>query len=212
MVYETDEEQVEAIKKWWKENGVSVIAGVIIGLGALIGWRGWVSYHDNRAKAASEYYAQIREAVVQKNPQLIISNAQTLQDDYASTPYAALAALEVARIKAEEDDLEQVAVQLNWAMQHSPQELVRNVARLRLARVLHVQEKHDEALQLLSTDLPSGFLSLTEEIRGDVLRAKGEIDAARKAYNRAILSSTGSVDYLQMKKDELGEPAQSDAS
>ena len=38
-VYETEEQQVEAVKKWWKENGVSLIVGVVMGLSAIAGWK-----------------------------------------------------------------------------------------------------------------------------------------------------------------------------
>ena len=35
-VYTTEEQQVEVIKEWWKENGTSVIAGTVIGLVGLV--------------------------------------------------------------------------------------------------------------------------------------------------------------------------------
>ena len=37
----TEEEQVEALKSWWKENGKSLIMGVVIAVAAVFGWRGW---------------------------------------------------------------------------------------------------------------------------------------------------------------------------
>ena len=40
-IYASEEEQVQAIKKWGKENGPGIIAGLILGLGALFGWRYW---------------------------------------------------------------------------------------------------------------------------------------------------------------------------
>ena len=212
MVYETDEEQVEAIKKWWKENGRSIVAGVIIGLGGLLGWRGWTTYQENHAMAASEHFSELYTAVEQNDADVVFKNSKALQTSYSSTPYAALAALETAKLKAQEGDLDAAKAELNWAIDHSPQETVRDVAKIRLARVLVVQQEYDAALAMLSEQLPPGYTALVEEVRGDAWVAKGEIDKARAAYDRAIVSSGGNIEYLQMKRDDLGDADHSDAS
>ncbi len=202
--YHSDAEQVEALKRWWEENGRSVIAGVIIGLGALFGWRGWITYQDNRAEAASVHYAELRAAAERKDAQAIEESARILQDSYASTPYATLAALELAKLEAQAGDLKAAAEQLRWAIDNSSQEVVRTLANIRLARVLTAQGKHDEALAILSGEYAAAYTSLIEEIRGDALAAKGQIDEARQAYDRAILFATGDVEYLRMKRADLG--------
>lgn len=207
-----DDEQLEALKKWWTENGTSVIAGIVLGVGALVGWKGWTSYQKNRAETASTRYTNANEAMTEKKSDTMLENVRILQEDYSSTPYAALASLELAKLRAESDDLDVVTEQLRWAMEHSNQESVQSIARIRLARVLTAQSKNDEALELLSIPLSLAYTSLVEEIRGDAYRAKGEIDKARNAYNRAILSASGNTDYLQMKRDDLGEPASNGSS
>ena len=58
-VYKTEEEQVEAIKKWWSENGKSIIAGIIIGIAAIFGWRGYENHAAMQAKSASTLYEQL---------------------------------------------------------------------------------------------------------------------------------------------------------
>jgi predicted negative regulator of RcsB-dependent stress response len=203
--YHSDEEQVEALTRWWRENGRSVLAGVIIGVGALLGWRGWVTYQDNQAAAASLHYAELREAVARADVQALEQSARTLEDSFASTPYAALAALALAKVKAEAGDLKAAAAQLRWAMENSPQAVVRDLASLRLARVLNAQGKYAETLELLARGFPASYTSLVEEIRGDALAAQGKIDAARQAYDRALLTASGDVKYLRMKRADLGE-------
>jgi predicted negative regulator of RcsB-dependent stress response len=203
--YHSDQEQVEALKRWWDENGRSVIAGVIIGLGALLGWRGWVNYQENRAEAASIHYASLRDAVERGDAQAIEANAKALEDSFASTPYASLAALQLAKLKAEAGDLEASATQLRWAIDNTPQEVVKCLAKLRLARVMIAQGRHDQALSIVKGEFPAAFSSLAEEIRGDALVAEGRIAEARQAYDRAILTASGDVEYLRMKRADLGE-------
>jgi predicted negative regulator of RcsB-dependent stress response len=210
----SDEQRVEELKKWWDENGKAVIAGVVLGLGGLLTWKGWVYYQETQAKAASEYYARVRLATSENNAQTIVENTDILQGSYSSTPYAALAALELAKFKADAGDLEVAAERLRWAIDHGAQEAVRNTARIRLARVLVAQGKNDEVLDLLSRSdfLPVQYLSMVEEIRGDALLAKGEIDKARTAYTKALISAGEDSEYLRMKREDLGEAPESEAT
>ncbi|HFD86518.1 MAG TPA: tetratricopeptide repeat protein, partial [Gammaproteobacteria bacterium] len=61
--YVTDEQQVEALKKWWAENGRYLIGGVALGLALLFGWNSWKDYRENRAKNASALFSQLERAV-----------------------------------------------------------------------------------------------------------------------------------------------------
>lgn len=203
--YHSDEEQAEALKRWWRENGRSVLAGIIIGVGALVGWRGWTAYQDGQADAASIHYAELRAAIAGDDAKAIEATTGILEESYASTPYAALAALSLAKVKAEAGDLEASAAQLRWAAEHSSQDVVKTLANLRLARVLVAQGDNDAALTLVKGDFPAAYMSLIEEIRGDALAAKGDIDAAREAYDRALSAAAGDTEYLRMKRTNLGQ-------
>ena len=207
-----DDEQLEALKKWWAENGTSVIVGIVLGVGALVGWRGWSSYQTNRAETASTHYNTIITATPDGPYEVLPENVTSLQENYASTPYAALASLQLAKRNAESDDLEAAIEQLRWAMDHSGQDAVQTIARIRLARVLTAQEKYAEALETLSVPMSPAYTSLVEEVRGDAYRAQGETEKARDAYNRAIISATGNADFLLMKRDDLGDLAADDSS
>jgi predicted negative regulator of RcsB-dependent stress response len=200
-----EDEQVEALKRWWDENGRSVIAGVIIGLGALLGWRGWVTYHENQAKTASIHYAALRAAAEIEDAQALEANAKTLKESFASTPYAPLAALSLAKLRAEDGDVQASETELRWAIEHSSQAVVEDLARIRLARVLAAQGKHEAALRMVNSEFPAAYTSLVEEIRGDVLVATGRIEEARAAYDRAIAAAGGDIEYLRMKRTDLGE-------
>lgn len=208
--YHTEEQQVEELKKWWKENGKSVIAGVVLGVGGLLAWKGWSYYQENHAKAASELYAQVQHAMTQNEVKSVTEYSEVLRKDYASTPYASLAALDLAKLDSESDRLEEAAERLRWAVENSPQVTLRNIAKIRLARVQIAQKQYDQTLELLSGDMPPAYSSLIEEVRGDALRAKGDIEKARQAYTRALMGARGNAEYLKMKRDDLGEATDTD--
>lgn len=212
MAHETEDQELEKLKSWWAENGRSVIVGIVIGVGGLAGWNYWQNYQAGQAASASVHYAEISKGIVDNNADVIVDNFAILEGEYAATPYAALGALEVARFMALEDKLDEAERQLRWALENSPQAVVRDVAAIRLARVLMAQDKHDAALELINKEYPESYTSLREELRGDILRARGDVEAARAAYDKALAGATGNVEYLRLKRQDLGSVAESDAS
>ncbi|OOG20792.1 hypothetical protein B1C78_16895 [Thioalkalivibrio denitrificans] len=205
--YTTDEEKVEAIKRWWKDNGTAVIAGIVLGLAGLFGWRYWVDLTESRAERASDLYFTVQQAARQGDVEGVRSRTGTLTEDYARTPYAAMAALELARLEADRGDLESAETQLRWVVEHSRRAEVEWLARVRLGRVLVATGRADEALPFVEGDAPPGFEALVQELRGDVYRHKGDYARALSAYDQAIGASAGGTEYLQMKRDEVAAQA-----
>ncbi len=206
-VYRTDEEQVEALKKWWLENGKSVVAGIVIGLSAIFGWRAWQDHTIAQAEAASSEYQNMIVAVRQGETDSALSHANAIMDDYNSTGYAPFAALMLARLAVDAEDYSTAEEHLRWAMEKSSNDQVRHIARLRLARLLIAQEKLDEAAPLLNIDNKGKFLTSYEELRGDIFIRQGMSEAARNAYKEALASSNATEEsrsILQIKLDELG--------
>ena len=204
--YTTDEEKVEALKKWWQENGKSVIVGIVLGVGGLFGWRYWVDTNESRAERASDLFLAVDRASRDGDVEGARGHADMLRNDYARTPYAAMAALELARLQATRGELDVASEQLRGVMDQGRGNEITWTARVRLARVQMAMERPDEALDILAGDYPSGFDALVEELRGDAWRAKGDQDQARTAYDRAIAASAGGSEYLQMKRDQVAVP------
>jgi predicted negative regulator of RcsB-dependent stress response len=205
--YETEEQRVEAIRKWWSENGTSIIAGLVLGLALLFGWRYWVDHREGQREEASALFTQLQQAASSGNAGRVDEVTTTLQQDYASTPYSGQASLLNAQLLAKSGKLDRAEEVLSWASLNANEQVIRDLAHLNLARLYVAQGKIDQALGELPQVEASAYQSQVEEIRGDALRASGDIEAAREAYDRAILTSGGSVPaYLQMKRDDLGNP------
>jgi predicted negative regulator of RcsB-dependent stress response len=108
----TEEQQIEALKKWWKENGSSIITGLLLGLAILFGAKSWFAYQERSAENASNIYATLMTALNSGDHAVVTQKAGMLIADYSGTPYAALGALAVARIRLEADELEAARAQL----------------------------------------------------------------------------------------------------
>ena len=135
----------------------------------------------------------------------ILPQVETIRTNYKSTPYAALAALYAAKVHAHNGEMAEAERSLRWVIKNSKQNSVQDIARLRLARVLMADNKLDEAEALLSREMSEAYTSLASEIRGDIFVARGEIEQAKQAYDHALESiDANGVEYLQMKRDDLG--------
>ena len=203
--YETEEQQVEALKEWWKQNGTAVITGAILGIATLGGWRGWDWYQEKQATEASDIYFKIEEALAQNDTEALHTQADALRKQYKSTPYAVLATLHEAKVQSEKGNLDTAAQSLRWVIDNSSQDAVQDIARIRLARVLIADNKLDEATVIINSNLPQAYASLINEIRGDIFFAKGETEQAKQAYDQALESADASnVEYLRIKRNDLG--------
>lgn len=211
-VYTTEDEQVEALKKWWKENWLSLVGGVLIGVGILAGWKYWTDTKHHHAEAASIEYETMMQAMAQNKTQEIEARANMLLTTFADTPYASFAALTMAKVKADANDLVAAKSNLRWAIENSPQEEVKHEALIRLARVYLAEKNYDDALSQLEMVKSDSYKIVVEELKGDIYVAKGDTENARTAYSMALAQLDLSADnassrlrnFLQMKLDDLG--------
>ncbi len=204
-VYETEEEQVESIKKWWKENGTSAIAGLVIGLGGIFGWQTWNQQIDAKGEQGSVAFEQMMQAVVADDLASSSKQAELLRIEYESTAYADFAALVQAKLKLEQGDSAAARAQLDWVMKHAEDPGIEQIARLRLARILLSDGDHTTATSLL-TNIKPAFAGEFAELRGDIAAASNDFDSARKAYQEAIELEAGNRMIIEMKMDDLGSP------
>lgn len=204
--YRTDEEQIEAVKQWWKENGVPIVVGLVLGLGGIFGWRGWQAFEQQQAEAASDLYQTLINSMREKNDDRVREAAQLLLDEYESTTYAIYASLNLARLDVDDGNFASAEQHLRYAAQHAPANELRLLANLRLARVLLAEDKLDEALQILESRDFGEFSDSAAELKGDILVRKGNAEDARDAYNTALARmSPGSKEYelLSLKLDSV---------
>lgn len=202
--YETDEERVEAIKKWWKENGISVITGVVIGLGAIFGWRAWTGYQDGVAQQASAAYEQLLASAGSGAREDALKQSAFLAEEYGSTAYADFAALVRARVELAAGNRDAARAALEQAIEGAPDPALARLAALRLARVLIDQDELDEAVRVLDRQGDGGaFAGEMAALRGDIAVAQGRFEDARSAYEEALEAGTANPRLVELKLDNL---------
>ncbi len=202
--YETDEEKVEAIKGWWKENGISVFGGLAIGLAAVFGWRAWVDHQEGMAQQASSAFEQLAATVETGNAAAARTQAALLLEKHGETPYGALANLLLARVEMDAKQPAAARKALEQAMAKAPDPGLARVAALRLARLLMAQGDLEAAATLIAQqDQGTAFKGDFAALRGDLALAAGRVAEARAAYDQAIALGAANAALLQLKVENL---------
>ncbi len=197
----------EKLRTWWQSYGNALILGIVLGSSALGGLKYWQHYQAKQTEAASQLYEQLLQNFQLRAAAKVDESGNKLMQEYASTPYAGKAALVLAKMRFDTNDLKTARQHLQWAMDKASEDAVRHVARLRLARLLLDQGELDAALELTNVKDQTGFEADYLEIKGDILTAKGRADEARAAYRAALKLLAKESPYQQvlaMKLDDLG--------
>lgn len=202
-LYDTEEQQVEAIKGWWQENGKAVIIGTIVGLSAIGGWNYYQSTVQKAQEAASASYETTISTLASKGVDAQDS-VQTFIDAHADSDYASLAALQLAKVEVDAKNLDEGLAQLEWVKAHTGDDALKTLASYRVARIEAEQGNFDDALEQLKAITDKGWQGRMLELKGDIMLAKGDKDGAYVAYTEAQQSSDGSQ-LLQLKLDDLAK-------
>jgi predicted negative regulator of RcsB-dependent stress response len=204
-VYQTEEQQVDAIRSYWRQNGNYIIAGLAIGLASYVGF----NFYQDSILAEEIARSDAYQIVVEQIDKDLVG-FQVAGDDFivenAKTSYASLAALSLAKETASHKDWKKTASYLTAAIENAPNEGVKAIATVRLARVQIQLAEFDKALATLASKLPTSFNASVEEIKGDAYLKQGKTELARTAYQLAIAADgLATRPVLQMKLDNLAQ-------
>jgi predicted negative regulator of RcsB-dependent stress response len=201
---DTDEEKVEAIKRWWKANGLAVIGGVVIGLGAVIGWRSWVEYRTNLAQRGSIAFEQLLMTAEAGDTASAEKQADAIVDTFASTPYAMFAELTRAQLALQAGDSAGAEAALREAMDRAPDTALASLAALRLARVQIDRGELEAAADTIDRyGGNAAFAGDFAALKGDIAAAEGRVEDARAAYRDALDGGAGNARVIELKLQDL---------
>ncbi len=202
-VYTTENEQVDAVRRFFAENGKALAIGVVLGIAALGGWRYWQSHENTALTEASASFQQATTALTDNKADGVAYLEKFAQNN--SNSYGVFAALQLADHFVQAKDFTNAEKQLNQASQLSKDENLLSLVNYRLARVQLQENKLDDALKTLDNVKGDGWMAMQQEVRGDVLLAKGDTKGARDAYSKGLDSKPSQTlqTMLRMKLNNL---------
>lgn len=209
-------EQGEVVKKWLRDNGSAIVMGLVIAFGGLFGFKQWQVWQDTNRQQASAEFQVLGELLAADQIDAAMDNFQNLKDEHARSPYASMAALQMARARLELKQPDLAMGLYEFVVENGYPKAMQVVARERLARVLLDEGRAEEALTTLAgADDVTGFEARYAEVRGDILFALGRSDEAVDAYREALdmlEAGVGDRGKLVMKLESLGAEFPEDGS
>lgn len=204
----SEKEQLEQMRSWWKEYGAFVIGGIVIGAGLLFGIN---HYQSSKLQAQLEASAAYEELVV-----LVmdgkLEDAEVVADEittaYGDTSYAGQTGLAMARLYMDKNRDQDAADALLGVVDSDADSELKDVARLRLARIYLYQDKAQEVVDLLAGEDVGAFAAPYGEALGDAYTALGRIAEAQDAYQKILMdpSQRGTVDQQLVEWKSLDLP------
>ncbi len=206
-VYKAEEQQIEDIKRWWRENGMSLVIGITLGISAIFGWRHWQAYKTEQAESASVLYSDMVASLRAESKTEVEDSAHKILEKYENTAYGVFAKLALAKLAVTDNELAAAEMYLREALDKNINDSFSHVIRLRLIRVLISQNKFDEADSLIAIPEKGEFAASYDELLGDVEAALGKFEAARSAYQQSINKARDSgrdISAIELKIDNIG--------
>ncbi len=208
MAFDLEEqEQLDEFKAWWKQHGTKVILGVAVFLLSVGGWRAWQTWQHNQAAEASMLFDTAVQAATMRDVKAAKEITARIMENQARSAYAAPAAWLAARVNHEGGDLKSARAQYEYALEHTRDDGLKQLARLRLAAILFEDKDSAGALAQLEGKFDPAFQGLAAQLKGDILVEQGKTTEARAAYTLALekLDDKSSLKpLLEIRLDALG--------
>jgi len=212
-IYDTEEEQLEQLKKWWESNNSSLLAGIVGAIVVITAVNFWHKYQSDQRTQASQMYQELLESAAKNNSESVEKLAEKITNEHGSTAYANYAALQLAKTKAQKGDLEAAKAILQKEIKTADGAELQHVARLRLVQLMLASKQYEQGLQLIAEVDPAsteGFAASYDELQGDLYVAMDRLDEARNAYQSAIRTGQATP-LVQFKLDDVAAPALSES-
>ncbi|OCA54571.1 YfgM family protein [Photorhabdus namnaonensis] len=187
-VYTNENEQVDAIRRFFANNGKALVFGLVLGAGALIGWRYWQSHQTNQLQESAEAFERVDRGLIASTKE-----GHAAAEKFASetnNSYGVMTHMHLAQLAVEKSELTKADQFLSAAAGQAKNEDLQALVNIRLARVQLAEDKTDAALKTLEQVKGSGWVAVAEDIRGDALLKKGDIAGARAAYTKGLSSDS----------------------
>ena len=198
-----EQEQLDALKAFWKRYGNLVTWLLVAVMAAFAGWNGWNWWQRDQAMKSGAMYDELERAAQAGDAAKTARIFADLKERFPRTAFAQQGALATAKLQFDKGELDAARDTLAWVADKAIEDEIRTVARLRLAALQAEAKQFDAALKTLDAATAPTFEALVADRRGDVLAAQGKPELARAAYQTAWAAMSDKVDYQRLVEAKL---------
>ena len=198
-----EQEQLDALKAFWKKQGNLITWTLVLVLGAFAAWNGWNYWQRDQAVKAGAMFEELDRAAAAGDAEKTARVFADMQQRFPKVPITQQGGLTAAKVQVDKGQADAAKASLTWVAENGAEEEMRTIARLRLAAVQADAKQFDEALKTLAAATAPEFTALVADRRGDVLMAQGKKPEARAAWEAAYAAMDPKVDYRRLIEAKL---------
>lgn len=210
--FETDDEQVAALKNWWDKNGTQLLTGVLI---IVLAWSGWTYYQKNQIAKAS--HASTTFEVLQSKMQQgafgdVAREGLKLMEEQPDSPYSTATALMLAKYELTKGQVDDALKHLNWVVKQHIDDAMVLIAQLRMANIYIDQKQYDQAKDLLASvqadQLVDAEKANYEYVSAQLALKQARFDDARKALQSVVDNAKAPTNLQNIARLQLDDLTQ----
>jgi len=210
--YETEDEQVEAIKSWWKKNGTQLLTAILVVVIAISGWRYWTNTQYIESANASSLFEGLQANMQRGTFGEVSREALKLMQEQPDSPYAVGAAMMYAKYSLDKGETQDALTQYTWITENAKDAQLRNTAYISLARIQIDLQKLDTAQAhldfLTKANLKGAEKSVLDYVSGLMAIAKSDAEGAQLAFKRVVENDKTETNLLGLAQIQLDDLAQ----
>ena len=202
----SSEEQIDLLSVWWDKYKY-ILALLLAASVIFIIYR---DYSISSSEAKQLDSAKLYDNFLTASKEDKRTRAEEIINLHSDTLYADFAALHLAKIALDDNNLDQAEENLNWVITRSSSweakfNPLQSIAKLRLARIYLEQDKADAVLNLLREE--QTMTASLYEIKGDAEKSLNQISEAKLSYLQSLeLSNSQPIrSLISMKISDLQE-------
>ena len=197
----SDEEQSERLRSWVGRYGLWVVLLIVLGIFAYF----LFEYFSEQRRIDSENSTALLKQFFDAEDEARSKILQEIEATFPKSSSHILALMTEAGSLFEAGQNDEARKLLEKAMSLSPNALLADLARIRLARAFRDINDGAAALVVLSAVKGAGYRSLALELTGDIYFSEKKIPEAFEAYDRALesLREGERRPLLELKRNSL---------
>lgn len=203
MAYTIEEEQeLNELKTWWKENYKSIIVIVVLAFSGVFGWRYWQDYQTTKKQTLSAQYDELISSA--ENQSIYNAQLDRFVQENGETTYAVFALLDKAKLEVNQQNFVQAEETLKQAIVNTSDDILMSITAIRLATVQYQLQKFDEALASLNQVKGQSWDVSKLLLSGDIQLAKGNKEIAKDNFEQALTKATSwEKSFIQVRLNSL---------
>ncbi|PIE45723.1 MAG: hypothetical protein CSA44_01885 [Gammaproteobacteria bacterium] len=199
----TEEEREELVKQWISDNWLTAVIAVLIAIGIVYGFDYYKKSKANALNQMAVEVADVQKAISANQLEEATKRVSNIQQEASQTAFSSIATLSLAKRYVDEEKYQSAIEQYDWLITHADDLAMRDIAKLRKARVQANLKQNNQSVETLSSLEGKAYITEANLLKGDILLSAKQYEQAQKAYEMLKDNPAINPQIVQQRLDLL---------